>query len=70
MRRIINATFTSLDGVIENPQDWPAGEPDPHAVTVQTDLLMACDAVLLGRHTYEAFAAAWPAMAGDPYTTG
>jgi dihydrofolate reductase len=68
MRKIINATFASLDGVIENPQDWPSGDPDPRAVTIQTELLFACDAVLLGRRTYESFAAVWPAMPGDAYS--
>jgi hypothetical protein len=24
MRRIINSTYITLDGVIENPQDWPS----------------------------------------------
>jgi dihydrofolate reductase len=25
MRRIINSTYITLDGAIENPQDWPSG---------------------------------------------
>ena len=25
MRRIINSTYITLDGIIENPQDWPSG---------------------------------------------
>ena len=24
MRRIINSTYVTLDGVIQNPQDWPS----------------------------------------------
>jgi hypothetical protein len=24
MRRIINSTYISLDGVVENPQEWPS----------------------------------------------
>ena len=42
MRRIINSTYITLDGVIENPQDWPllgsfsdAGQPDPDELLEQ-----------------------------------
>ena len=40
MRRIINSTYISLDGVIETPQDWPASEvKDETGTTMQTELL-------------------------------
>jgi dihydrofolate reductase len=70
MRRIINSTYISLDGVIQNPQDWPSNgiESDGAGTTVQTDLLMTCDAVLMGRHTYEGFAPVWMGRSGDPYS--
>jgi len=70
MRRIINSTYVTLDGVIENPQDWPSGKhsDDGAGRALQTDLLLACDAVLMGRRTYEAFAPVWPTMSGDPYS--
>jgi dihydrofolate reductase len=69
VRRIINSTYISLDGVIENPHLWPSTDPDGGAgERIQTDLLLACDAVLMGRRTYEAFAPVWPTRAGDPYS--
>jgi dihydrofolate reductase len=70
VRRIINSTYISLDGVIQDPQDWPGNgiEPDGTGLKVQTDLLFACDAVLMGGHTYPAFATAWMARSGDPYS--
>jgi dihydrofolate reductase len=69
MRRIINSTYISLDGVIENPQDWPATNADDGTgETIQTELLLACDAVLMGRRTYEGFAPVWQRRSGDPYS--
>ncbi len=70
MRRIINSTYISIDGVIENPQDWPSGrhEDDGRGGRIQTELLLGCDAVLMGRRTYEGFAPVWTARSGDPYS--
>ena len=70
MRRIINSTYISLDGAIENPQDWPSGrhEDDGQGGQIQTDLLLSCDANLMGRRTYEGMAPVWMTMAGDPYS--
>jgi dihydrofolate reductase len=70
MRRIINSTYISLDGVIQNPQDWPGNgiESDGTGTTVQTDLLFACDALLMGGLTYPGMAEAWMPRSGDPYS--
>lgn len=66
MRKIINSTYITLDGVIQNPQDWPAtGGFGKAGNKVQIELLERCDAVLMGRHTYEVFAPAWSAMSGN-----
>jgi dihydrofolate reductase len=67
MRRIINSTYVTLDGVIQDPQDWPSmGGFSDSGSNVQIGLLNSCDAVLFGRLTYEAFAPVWSAMSGDP----
>ena len=69
MRKIINSTYISLDGVIEDPHLWPPTGPDDEAAgTIQTELLLSCDAVLMGRRTYEGFAPVWPTRSGDPYS--
>jgi dihydrofolate reductase len=69
MRKIINSTYVTLDGVIQNPQDWPAlGSLSDAGSTIQTDLLLSCDAVLMGRHTYDGFAPVWAGRAGDPFS--
>ncbi|TDD00332.1 dihydrofolate reductase [Nonomuraea deserti] len=67
MRRIINSTFVTIDGVIKDPQDWPSLDAGGDA-NAQTDLLLGCDGVLLGRHTYHSFASVWQGRSGDPYT--
>ena len=67
MRKIINSTYISLDGRVENPHLWPStGDSDPRFNQIQTDLLMSCDAVLMGRRTYDGFAPVWPTRSGDP----
>ena len=70
MANIVISENISLDGVIQDPQDWPGNgiEPDGTGLKVQTDLLFACDAVLMGGRTYPGFAAAWMARSGDPYS--
>jgi dihydrofolate reductase len=70
MRRIINSTYISLDGVVEQPHLWPSIErpSDERGGQIQTDLLLACDAVLMGRRTYEGFAPVWQTRSGDPYS--
>ena len=67
MRKIINSTFITIDGVVEGPHLWPSlGRPgDERSEQIQTDLLLACDAMLMGRRTYEGFADAWPSREGE-----
>ncbi len=61
MRKLKLAIYVSLDGVVENPA-WTGPFWDDDLSKLQADYLYASDALLLGRVTYEGFAAAWPAM--------
>jgi dihydrofolate reductase len=70
VRKIINSTYITIDGVVEGPHLWPpSGLPsDERSEQIQTDLLLSCDAVLMGRRTYDGFAPVWPTRSGDPYS--
>lgn len=59
MRALIVTEFLSLDGVMENP-GWslPYWNDDIAGFKLEEDRLT--DALLLGRVTYQGFAAAWP----------
>ena len=50
--------FVSLDGVMEAPDRWHL--PYWSDEIGKAEELAAADALLLGRRTYEVFAAAWP----------
>lgn len=62
MRKIISSTYVSLDGVIENPQNWTSAYFQDEAAAYARDLLFSCDALLMGRATFDGFSQAWPAM--------
>lgn len=65
MGRVVLSVFTSVDGVIENPHEWTFPFISPDAMTVGLDQIRAADALLLGRVTYDGFAAAWPSMTDE-----
>ncbi|BBN96143.1 hypothetical protein DEIGR_100402 [Deinococcus grandis] len=63
MRPLIVTEFVSLDGVYEEHSPWRAPY-DPDDGPFKRDELFASGALLLGRTTYEAFAAYWPTATG------
>lgn len=65
MRKLVESTFVTLDGVISSPEDWGPPYWDDEHDRYAHDLLWASDALLLGRKTYEGFAEAWPSVTGD-----
>jgi len=68
MRKLVESTFVTLDGVISSPEEWgPPYWNDEHNAYAH-GLLFASDALLLGRETYEGFAEAWPSRTGDEYS--
>lgn len=75
MRKLVESTFVTLDGVIDDtipstasrarPEKWGAPYWDEEHVKYAHDLLFASDALLLGRRTYEGFARSWPSRKGE-----
>ncbi|WP_406229897.1 dihydrofolate reductase family protein [Nocardia sp. NBC_01009] len=69
MRKLVESTFVTTDGVIAEPHRWSAPYWDNEHADYAAGLLFASDALLLGRETYTGFASAWPTRpAGDEYT--
>jgi dihydrofolate reductase len=65
MRRVIVQTEISIDAVLENPQNWAFDYHNDETMKYVRDSLFAADALLMGRVTYEGFAAVWPTRTGD-----
>jgi dihydrofolate reductase len=70
MRKLIASTDVTLDGVIESPEQWSLQFWTDEMQKYAYDQLFASDALLLGRETYEGFAAFWPSQpAEDRFAT-
>jgi class 3 adenylate cyclase/dihydrofolate reductase len=74
MRRLIASEFVTLDGVMEGPghdehrdgkNAWALKLGSEEQQRYKIDELAAADAVLLGRVTYQIFAAFWPSAPRD-----
>jgi dihydrofolate reductase len=68
MRKLIEAAFVSLDGVVESAEQWALPyfrneENKQYSLT----RLMECDAFLFGRRTYELIEATASMIKGDTY---
>ena len=74
MGKVVVSQFITLDGVVEDPggaEEFDRGgwafkfDRGPEGDKFKLDEVMASEALLLGRVTYEAFAKAWPSRSGD-----
>jgi dihydrofolate reductase len=68
MGKLTVTSFITLDNVVEDPQLWSGAFQSDDTGKLNLDVLLGSDALLLGRTTYEGFAAAWPSRSGDPYS--
>jgi dihydrofolate reductase len=60
MRKITAGLFVSLDGVVQDPQNWHFPYFNDEMGAAVSAQLAAADTLLLGRKTYDTFAGAWP----------
>ncbi|MFC4535926.1 dihydrofolate reductase family protein [Sphaerisporangium dianthi] len=60
MRNVVVSTFVTLDAIQDNPHEWSMEYWTDEYAGRARDQLFAADALLMGRVTYEGFAAAWP----------
>ena len=73
MRKLIVSEFVTLDGVMEAPggeeghphSGWVFDYHSPEQERYKLDETLQAEALLLGRVTYEGFAAAWPERGGE-----
>ena len=67
MRKLIVAEFLTLDGVMEASEEWqPPYVSEDVAEAIQASI-HASEAMLLGRVTYELFAAYWPYQTNNEF---
>ena len=64
MRKIAAGLFVSLDGVVESPEQWTGPYFNDQVGQAVGALMAPNDALLLGRTTYEGFAAAFGGQSG------
>ncbi|WP_018351750.1 dihydrofolate reductase family protein [Longispora albida] len=64
-RKIVAGLFISLDGVVEAPETWHFPYMSEEMNAAIGTMTAAADTLLLGRVTYEGFAAVWPHQTGE-----
>jgi dihydrofolate reductase len=64
MGKIVNATYTTLDGDMTNMQNWHFGYMGDEGMKAAAAQLASADALIMGRATYDGFAPAWTSRAG------
>jgi dihydrofolate reductase len=68
MRKVTAGLFSSIDGVVQAPNEWQPGFDDEMGAAM-TKMLDEQDAVLLGRVTFEEWAGYWPTSTDEPFAT-
>ncbi|MCI3928592.1 dihydrofolate reductase family protein [Streptomyces sp. AN091965] len=64
-RTIVTGLFISLDGVVEAPETWHFPYMNDEMGAAVGEMYAGADTLLLGRKTYESFAAVWPQQSGE-----
>ena len=69
MRKVVAGLYISLDGVVESPDKWQFDHFDDEIMSSMGSQLEVEDAVLLGRVTYQEWAAYWPTSTDEPFAS-
>jgi dihydrofolate reductase len=68
MRKVFAGLFSSIDGVVQAPNEWqPSFDEEMGAALAR--MLEQQDAVLLGRVTYTEWAGYWPTSTDEPFAS-
>jgi dihydrofolate reductase len=59
---LYSTNFLSLDGVMSHPEKWHPPYASDESGAILAEHLDSADAMLIGRRTYEEFAAHWPSQ--------
>ncbi len=65
MGKFVNSTFVSADGVINHMDKWHTGYTSDQTNDLALRQLREADAMLMGRNTYDVYAATWPERDGE-----
>src|SRR5437763_13058288 len=68
MRKVYAGLFSSIDGVVERPNEWQPAFDDEMGAALGR-MLDGQDAVLLGRVTFTEWAGYWPASTDEPFAS-
>lgn len=68
MAQLVVSEFMALNGVIESPEKWSMQFFNDEISQLKLTEILEAEAMLLGRTTYDAFAAAWPSRSGDAFS--
>jgi dihydrofolate reductase len=68
MGKLTVTSFITLDNVVEDPHLWSGTYQSDDTGELNSEVLKEADAMVLGRVTYEGFAAAWPSRSGDLFS--
>jgi dihydrofolate reductase len=68
MGKLVVTCFITLDNVVQDPHLWSFAFQSEDTGAYNLEPVRRADAMLLGRVTYDGFAAAWPSRSGDDYS--
>jgi dihydrofolate reductase len=68
MRKVYAGLFSSVDGVVEAPNEWQAAFDEEMGAALSR-MLDGQDAMLLGRVTYAEWAQYWPTSTDEPFAS-